>query len=81
MEEKGVTKRTADRGGERWGEVSMQHPTQANCLSTSFVAEAERAKTKEGEKSKHSIKRTQKQQVNNPNKASKTNSSSTRKKQ
>ena len=51
--------------------VTMQHPTQANYLSTSFVAEAERAKTKEGVKSEHSIKRAQKQQVGQPNKGSK----------
>ena len=49
----------------------MQHPTQANYLSTSFVAEAERAKTKEGIKSKHGIKRAQKQQVDKSNKGSK----------
>ena len=51
--------------------VDMHHPTQANYLSTSFVAEAERAKTKEGVKSKHSIKRAQKQQVDKSNKGSK----------
>ena len=36
--------------------VSMQHPAQANYLSTSFVAEVERAKTQEGVKSTENIK-------------------------
>ena len=40
--------------------VSMHHPTRANYLSTSFVAEAERAKTQEGVKSKSNTKRQQK---------------------
>ena len=40
--------------------MSMQHPTQANYLSTSFVAEAERARTQEGVKSKNNTKRQQK---------------------
>ena len=32
--------------------VTMQHPTQANYLSTSVVAEVERAKTEEGVRSR-----------------------------
>ena len=40
--------------------VSMHQPDQATYLSTSFVAEAERAKTQEGVQSKNSIKRRQK---------------------
>ena len=38
----------------------MHHPTQANYLSTSFVAEVERAKTQEGVKSNRRFKRKQK---------------------
>ena len=54
---------TAMQGSERipntaqGKKVTMQHPTQANYLSTSFVAEVERAKTQEGVKIKHTIKR------------------------
>ena len=53
---------TAKQGGKRITNtaqgktVDMHHPTQANYLSTSFVAEAERAKTQAGVKGTESIR-------------------------